>query len=161
MVEIARSRGLAVHLGDMSTFDLGRTVDVVTCLFSSIGYSADLGGTITNLARHVASGGVLVVEPWLTPETIIPDHVSLQTADDGVTRVARMGLVQVEGRVSRLTLHHLVGRQGSVDYFQEQHDLRLWTRDEYESALVSAGLVPEYNDAGLVGRGLWLGVRSN
>ena len=160
MVEIARSRGLTVHLGDMTTFDLGRTFDVVTCLFSSIGYAADLGRTVANLARHVAPGGVLVIEPWLTPETVIPDHVSLQTADDGVTRVARMGLVRVEGGVSRLNLHHLVGGQGKVDYFQEQHDLRLWTRDEYEAALVGAGLVPTYDGEGLMGRGLWLGVRS-
>ncbi len=37
-VAAARLPGVPLHLGDMRDADLGRTFDVVTCLFSSIGY---------------------------------------------------------------------------------------------------------------------------
>src|SRR5215470_2925065 len=42
--------------GDMRTFDLGKQFDVVTCLFSAIGYmteEADLRAAVANMARHV------------------------------------------------------------------------------------------------------------
>ena len=159
MVEIARSRGLSVHQGDLASFDLGRTFDVVTCLFSSIGYASDLEAAIRNLARHLAPGGALAVEPWLTPESVIPGHVSLDTVEEGSTRIARMGLMEVEGRLSRVDFHYLVGRGGAVEHFQERHELWLWTREEYGSALRAAGLETSFDQEGLMGRGLWLGLR--
>jgi SAM-dependent methyltransferase len=159
MLEIARGRGLTVHEGDLAGFDLGRRFDVVTCLFSSIGYAPDLGSAVRNLARHVAPGGALAVEPWLTPETVIPGHMSLQTAEDASTRIARMGLVEVDGRLSRIDFHHLVGRAGRIEHFRELHTLRLWSPEEYEVALRGAGLDPSYDPEGLTGRGLWVATR--
>src|SRR2546423_1547622 len=77
MVEVARARGLAAAEADLLTLDLGRRFDVVTCLFSSIGYVRDLAGAVSRLAAHVAPGGVLVVEPWLAPEQIDPGRVTM------------------------------------------------------------------------------------
>src|SRR5215470_9142770 len=57
--------------GDMRTFELGEQFDVVTCLFSAVGYmtdEADLRAAVTNMARHVAPGGVLLVEGWIDPD---------------------------------------------------------------------------------------------
>ena len=44
---VARTRlpGVELHQGDMTTFDLGRTFDAVTCMFSSIGYVGTLEGS--------------------------------------------------------------------------------------------------------------------
>ena len=56
---------------DMTDFDLGQEFDAVLCLFSSIGYltsSEQLVSSLAAMARHTAPGGVVVVEPWLTPE---------------------------------------------------------------------------------------------
>ncbi len=159
MVRIARGRSLEVHLGDVATFDLGRRFDVVTCLFSSIGYVQDMPGAVANLARHVAEGGVLVVEPWLTPEMVIPGRVHMRTAEGGGVVVARMNSIEVNARRSVLILHYLVGREGGVEHFTERHELWLSTRDEYEAALVAAGLRARYDEEGLIGRGLWLGDR--
>src|SRR5689334_7488828 len=52
--------------GDMTAFDLGRRYDAVTCLFGSIGYLRTIDRVRLALAcfrRHLASGGVMVVEP--------------------------------------------------------------------------------------------------
>src|SRR5918998_228728 len=53
MLEIARRRcpDVSFHQGDMANFNLGRTFDVVTCLFSAIGYVK----TLDNLQRAVAN----------------------------------------------------------------------------------------------------------
>jgi SAM-dependent methyltransferase len=158
MVEIARERGLTVHIGDLTTFDLGRRFDVVTCLFSSIGYAPDLEAAVANLRRHVATGGVLVVEPWLSPEMIIPGLVSLRTAETDTLKVARMDSIDVAGRLSALNLHYLVGRGGAVEHLTERHEAWLWTREEYAGAFAAAGLEATYDEEGLMGRGLWLGV---
>lgn len=70
MLAIARERlpGVPLHHGSFSDFELGRTFDVVTCLFSSIGYAqteANLRLAIAAMARHLSPGGVLIVEPMI------------------------------------------------------------------------------------------------
>ena len=55
----------------MINFDLGRTYDVVTCLFSAIGIVGTyerLERAIWCMARHVRMGGALIIEPWFSPE---------------------------------------------------------------------------------------------
>src|SRR5216684_6107637 len=69
MLAIARGKFPAVkfHQGDMVDFDLATKFDVVTCLFSSIGYVKKvelLHKAIANMVRHLTPGGVLAVEPW-------------------------------------------------------------------------------------------------
>ena len=63
LLEVARTRlpGVPFTNADMRTFDLGRTFDAVTCLFSSIGYLADLdelSTAVRRMAAHLAPGGV-------------------------------------------------------------------------------------------------------
>ena len=51
----AKVPGVAIHAGDMRTFDLGRTFDAVLCLFSAIGYvesDEELRAAVTRLAAH-------------------------------------------------------------------------------------------------------------
>ena len=63
--------------GNMLDFDLGRQFDVVTCLFSSIGYVKtvpNMKRAVANMSRHLKPGGVLVLEPWFTPEDWHPER---------------------------------------------------------------------------------------
>jgi SAM-dependent methyltransferase len=157
MVHLARQRGLTASEGDLLTLDLGRRFDVVTCLFSSIGYAPDLTGAVARLAAHVSPGGVLAVEPWLAPEEIEPGRVSLICAESEAAKLARMSTVRVDGRWSVTEFHYLVGRSGQVEHLTEQHELWLWTVDEYAAAFAAAGLHVAHDEQGLMGRGLWLG----
>ncbi len=77
MVALARAKlpDVVVTEADMRTFDLGRAFDVVTCLFSSIGYLADaeeLRASVARMAAHLAPGGVLVIDGWIRPEAWRP-----------------------------------------------------------------------------------------
>src|SRR5438105_8157504 len=97
LLEIARERNpeIAFHQGDMEDFKLGRQFDVVTCLFSSIGYVKTvprLNQTLANLARHTAPGGLVLVEPWLMPEVYQVGGVRALFVDQPDLKIARMNL---------------------------------------------------------------------
>jgi SAM-dependent methyltransferase len=79
LLEIARHRlpGVPLHQGDMIDFDLGREFDVITCLFSSIGYVRTLDNlykAIGTMADHLLPGGLLLIEPWFTPAAWKPSN---------------------------------------------------------------------------------------
>src|SRR5690242_4552417 len=70
MLEVARQRlpGVALTEADMRSFDLGRTFDAVTCLFSAVGcmHSTDeLDDAIATMTRHLSPGGVVVIDGWV------------------------------------------------------------------------------------------------
>jgi ubiquinone/menaquinone biosynthesis C-methylase UbiE len=159
MVRIARSRGLTVHQGDMALLDLGRSFDVVTCLFSSIGYVADLQAAVDSMARHLSPGGVLVVEPWLTPEATVDGHFSLLCSEDEAVKVARMSRLEKRGARALLTFHYLLGETDGVDQFTELHETWLRTPAEHRAAFEAAGLEASYDEQGPMGRGLWMATR--
>ena len=165
LLAVARARlpGVALHLGDMRTFSLGRRFDVVTCLFSSIGYMQtpeDLLHALVNMSGHVAPGGLLIVEPWLSPERFDPDHLPRPLVAEGPDfTVVRTNDSRVEGRLSIMRFHYLVGRPGSVTHFVEEHAPALYTVDEYRAAFEAAGLAAELDPEGLMGRGLWIARR--
>lgn len=159
MAEIARAKGLRVTEGDMRDFELARTFDVVTCLFSSIGYMADvaeLERAVASMARHLNPGGVLMVEPWLREEQYTVGHLSLQTVDEPDLKIARTCVSERDGRHSVMDMHHLVTTSEGVRYFVENHRLTMFTDQEYLAAFTKAGLRPELVD-GLTGRGLVVG----
>jgi trans-aconitate methyltransferase len=154
MLEVARRRlpDVRMHRADMRTLDLGRTFDVVTCLFSSIGYVTDaeeMKTTIGRLASHVAPGGVLILDGWVRPDAWSTDHhVSADVAEDDKTQVARVAFSRRAGDITELEMHHLVRSGENVDYFVENHSLRLVPTSEYVAAVEAAGLratvLPDY-----------------
>jgi SAM-dependent methyltransferase len=166
MLEIARTRhpGIAFHHGDMVDFDLGRPFDAVICLFSSIGYvktAARLRQAIATMARHLCPGGVLVVEPYFSPTTWKQDRMpGANQAEQPDLKLVRMMVSSREGTVAKFDLHYLVGTPAGVEYFTEQHELGLFTVEEYRAAFAAAGLDVVHDEHGLIGRGLYTGARA-
>jgi SAM-dependent methyltransferase len=165
LLAFARDRltGVPLHEGDLASFDLGRDFDVVTCLFSSIAYvrtEEGLRAATSALARHVAPRGLLVIEPWITPDAWIPDHVGAVFVDEPELKVARINAgVEPKGDRLVLDMHYLVGTPAGVEHFIERHEVGMFTSDQYLEAVREAGLDPEWDDEGLMGRGLVLGRR--
>lgn len=164
LLEYARARvpNVPLHVGDMTGFDLGRRFDAVTCLFSSIGYAKsedDLDTAVANMAAHLEPGGVLVIEPWLFPEAFTDGHVGLITVETENGHVARMNSSHVIGDRSILKFHYLVGTPEGVEHFDEIHDAGLFPKSSYERALGAAGVDFEFDEEGLMGRGLFIGAK--
>ena len=166
MVQIAQSKltECSIHQGNMIDFNLGREFDLVACLFSSIGYVhtiENLNAAIANMARHTAPGGVVIVEPWLSAEQLDPRHLHAVFIDDDDLKLARMSNMRIIDRISRFDFHYLVStREEGTHHFVEQHDLGLFTVDEHLEAFRLAGLDVEYDEKGLMNRGLYIAVRS-
>jgi SAM-dependent methyltransferase len=162
-VEIARAKvpGGTFSTGDMSDFNLNRTYDVVLCLFSSIGYARTverMRETVARLADHLSDDGLLLVEPWFTPEQWRTGHVHHQMVSKDDVHVARMGYSGGEGTISTIRFDYLVGREGQgVEHRTELHELGLFTRDEMTSAFTRAGIDVVYDETGIAGRGLYAG----
>lgn len=151
--------------GDMRTFEIGSEFDVVLCLFSAIGYMKTLDELTVagqNMMRHLAPGGVLIVEPWLSPDIYRPGRVHANFVDDPELKVARMTKGEIDGRLSIMEMHHLVADLSGVRHFVERHEMGLFTREEYLSAFKGEGFETLWEEDGLMAdRGLVIVVRES
>jgi SAM-dependent methyltransferase len=165
LLGVARSRvpDVPLHRADMRELDLGRRFDVVTCLFSAIGFVGGpqgLAAAAGSLARHVARGGLLLVEPWLTPDAWMPGRPHVLAHDEPGLALARVTLSGLRGdRVSTTEMHYVVATPAGVEHFVELHELSLFTHQEMRAAFEAAGLAAEHDPEGPTGRGLWICTR--
>ena len=160
MLDIARRShpDVRFHVGDMLDFHLGRRFDVVVCLASTIGYVMtveNMGRAIANMSRHLEPGGLLIVEPWLTPDVWRPGTLHSVFVDEPELKVARVDVSDAaRGRVSVMDFHYLVATSEGVEYFEERHEMGLFTHDEYLDGFRCAGLKGTYYSEGLKGLGI-------
>ncbi|HEV8352664.1 MAG TPA: class I SAM-dependent methyltransferase [bacterium] len=164
MLAIAAQRvpGVPLHQGDLADFSLPRSFDAVICLFSSIGYvktDVRLKQALRTMARHTVSGGIVIVEPWILPDRWETGHVGAVFVDEPKLKIARINTSERRDTLTTLEFHYLVGTPDQVVYFTEDHELGLFTHEQYLDAFRAAGLEPSHDAEGLMGRGLYYGVR--
>ena len=154
--------GIPFHVADMETFDLGRSFDAVTCLFSSIGYTMSperLDRAVRAMACHLHPGGVLVVEPWITPDAWVGDGTdSVDVVEQRGAKLVRVISSRRNGDETVLHMHYVRAADGEIESEDERHYLGLFPRERYLQAFTSAGLTVRWHDPGLRGRGLIVGL---
>ena len=163
MLAVARERlpDVPFHDADMASFDLGRRFDAVVCMFSSIGYvqtEERLRSAIASMARHLEPAGVLVVEPWLSPDRWKDGRVGGVFVDEPELKIARMNVAASRGTTSIVDFHYLVATSDGVEHFTELHELGLFTVEQQLDAFRAAGLEVDHDPEGPMGRGLYVGV---
>jgi SAM-dependent methyltransferase len=165
MIEIARTRCPkgSFHCASFLEFDLGRVFDVVTCLFGAIGYAKtieNLDRAIQRMSDHLRPGGVLIIEPWVTPDKYVAGRIVFDAVDDPDLKIARMYVSGLNGRLSTYEIDFLVARPTGVSHFREYEELGLFTREEYLSAIKSAGLRIRQPAEELFGYGLFAATKT-
>ncbi|CAN5610026.1 hypothetical protein BH23GEM9_BH23GEM9_23430 [soil metagenome] len=158
-VATGRCPGVTLHHADMTDFELGSTFDVVTCLFSSIGYVRTVPGleaAVAAMARHVAAGGLLVIEPWFTPEQYWVDRLTANFTDEPDLKIAWMYVSRRVADVALLDIHYMAGTPNGIECFTERHELGLFTDEQYRAAFGAAGMKVEYDPVGFFGRGAYI-----
>ncbi|MEZ4320568.1 MAG: class I SAM-dependent methyltransferase [Myxococcota bacterium] len=156
---IAQSKGLDVRVADMRVHRFG-PVDVVLCLFSSLGYVPPdaLPAVASHFAEGLRPGGLVVVEPWLHPDRIRVGHMSQETVEGPDLKAVRACVMErPEPRLSRFVYHILVTRPTGVTYHVDPHELWLSTPEELLEVFDRAGFDARWEDPGLTGRGLIVG----
>lgn len=164
MLKVAKRKypDIRFHQGNMINFDLARQYDVVVCLFSSIGYVCTKSGlhrAIRNMAKHLLAGGVLLVEPWFSPEQWTPGHVSTLQVERPDVKIVRMSYSGQKRRISTIEFQYLIGTSKGIEHEVEIHELGLFTHAEYLAAFKAAGLTVSHDPEGISGRGLYIGVK--
>ena len=162
LLAAARQRcpGVPFHRASMVDFDLPRRFDVITCLFSAIGYVETLENmrrSVATMARHLAPGGLLLVEPWFEPHRFWTNTITANHYERTDLKICWMYTSKREGNVSVLDIQYLVGTPDSVQQLSEQHRIGLFTRAEYTAAFRDAGLEAHFDPEGPFNRGLYAG----
>lgn len=162
MLSVARRKlpGVRLKRADMTAMQLDRRFDVVACLFSSVGYLADeaaLHAAIRRMAEHLEPGGLLVVEPALTPDRLQPPQTSVMHFRCGGARVRRTTSARHERDVLRIRFEYEIDHGGRIERLIEEQPLRLFTDGAYRAAFGAAGLEVDLDPHGLAGIGVYLG----
>ena len=115
-----------------------------------------LRAAIRSMSAHLREHGVLVIEPWFTPEQWHPNTVHGLYIDEPELKIARINTSFVQGKLSVFDLHHLIGTPEGTEHVVEHHEMGLFEIEEMVSAIEAAGLTVRYDPEGLTGRGLYI-----
>ncbi|MBL7080431.1 class I SAM-dependent methyltransferase [Candidatus Bathyarchaeota archaeon] len=166
MLEIASKNieGAEFIEADMTTMSIGRRFDVITCLFSSIGYAKtyqNLGKTLRNFANHLKPGGLLLIEPWFTEDVYSVGAPFMTTYEDDDIKIARLNVSMKEGNVSVFEMHYLIAeRDVGVRHYVGRHELGLFDTERTLELMREAGFRASYTTEGTPSsRGLYIGIR--
>jgi ubiquinone/menaquinone biosynthesis C-methylase UbiE len=126
---------------DMTSLALGQEFDIVLCLDGAIGYVQpdDLAKTLGALAAHVAPGGLLLLEPWYSPQSWKPGrvHTTQQVDENSGITVVRMAYGHLDGSIE---FHNLVGNGDGISHFTESYRFWLHEVGDMFDALRTAGM---------------------
>ncbi|HET6253440.1 MAG TPA: class I SAM-dependent methyltransferase [Puia sp.] len=151
------------YIGDMANFNLNKKYDVILCLFSSIGYVKTIERMVSTFKRfneHLADDGLVLLEPWFTPETWYNGRLHMLTYDKNDIKVCRMNISESSGNMSIINFHYLVGTPDKgVRHFEERHELAMFSKDEMMKGFTEADFEVSYNEQGPAGRGLYIGTK--
>lgn len=149
---------------DMINMNLNKKFDVITCLFSSIGYVKtypNLQKTLKNFANHLKTGGVVIIEPWFTKSAYKTGSPHMTTYESKDIKIARLAVPKVKGNVSEMDMHYLIAeRNKEVKHFVDRHELGLFEINKTLQFMKQAGLKAKFLKNGLMkDRGLFIGVK--
>jgi SAM-dependent methyltransferase len=161
-IEIARAKCPegSFSVGDMTALDLASQYDVVTCLFSAIGYARTekaLRAAVRSMRDQLLPGGVLIVDPWFEPGQLTHGHISTLVGKNESLTVFRMSRTLIQDSVSRLEFEYLIGSDAGIERRSEVHELGLFTQAQTEAAFREAGLHVERRPKVLRTRGIYVG----
>ncbi len=144
MIEVARKNvpEAEFHVADMCDFDLQQQFDVIVNLYGSIGFAENFERMLAALQtayRHLKPGGIFILTPWATRETLQEGIFSLADRH-GEVCFCRMEIIRkLSDEKVRVEMHHLVGKNMGVKAYEHEQTISLFSEAEYVAALESAG----------------------
>jgi ubiquinone/menaquinone biosynthesis C-methylase UbiE len=165
MLAIARKKAPAATLvqAELAQFAVD-PVDAAVCLFSSIAYLESverLRASAACFARAIRPGGVLLVEPFVTPDKFTAGAIHMHTFDGPDLKLCRMSRASRTGDVAEIDFDWLaLARGAEPDRFHERHALWLMSSEVLLDAFHAAGFDASFDENGLMpNRGLLIGRR--
>ncbi len=144
MINTARAKvpNARFEVGDMMDFRLRDRFDVVTCLFSSIGYVQNfrnLARTLRNFYDHLTNDGLALVESWVFKKDFRTGNVAVDTYEDEKIKLARMGTSKLTKSHWLVHFHYLIGINGEIKHVKETHKMIAADYEDYVKGFNLAG----------------------
>jgi SAM-dependent methyltransferase len=144
MIRIAKAKvaGAEFKVANMIDFNLEEKFDVITCLFSSIGYVQtfeNLVKTLGNFHKHLSAEGLTLVEPWVFRKDFREGSLSIDTLEDDRVKLVRMGTSKLSRSSWSVCFHYLIGKDGKIKHAQEIHKMIAADYEDYVKAFDMAG----------------------
>jgi ubiquinone/menaquinone biosynthesis C-methylase UbiE len=160
MINIAKEKvpNAKFKIADMVKFSLKEKFDVITCLFSAIGYVETFNNmvkTLENFHKHLSEKGLVIVEPWIFRKDFKEGYVALDTYEDEKVKFARMATSKILRRKWIIFMHYLIAEKGKIKYFKELHKMLAVEYEDYIKAFDLAG----FKNVRLLKENLWDGSR--
>jgi ubiquinone/menaquinone biosynthesis C-methylase UbiE len=166
MLDIAKKKVPSVKYvqGNMINFNLHKEFDIITCLFSSIGYVKtykNLHKTLANFSKHLKKGGVVIIHPWFSKKNFPKGKPSIATYEGENLKISRVNSSCIKNNISIIDFHYLIAENNKpVKYTYGRHELGLFDIKKTLEIMKSIGLKTIYIENKLVkGRGLFVGVK--
>lgn len=160
MINTARAKvpNARFEVADMIDFRLQDRFDVITCLFSSIGYVQNFGNlvrTLRNFYDHLTNDGLALVEPWVFKKDFGKGNVAIDTYEDEKIKLARMGTSKLTESRWLVHFHYLTGINGEIKHTKEIHKMIAVDYEDYVKGFNLAG----YNEINFLEENEWTRTR--
>lgn len=164
MLKLAKKKSPEIRLiqADMKSFNLKGKFDIITCLFGSIAYLRsykEIRDAIRCFAKHLNSGGVLLIEPFINKEVFTEGIISARFVDKPKTKIARMNLLKKKDEKAVLDFHYLIATETGISYFRDKHYLLLLDTKEVLQCLKKQEFKAKFLKKGLMKRGLFVAIK--
>lgn len=164
MLKIAKKKlpRIPFHRENMISFDLHKRFDVITCLFSSIGYVktyTDLKKTIDTFSRHLKPGGVLLIEPFISRDKYYSGVPFADLVDEPDIKICRMNVSKRRGNKAILDFHILIATKTGIKRYRDTHELGLFDVNKVVGLLKKHDFRAKFLKNALGERGLYLAIK--
>jgi len=131
---------------DMTNFDLAEKFDVIICLFSSLYYLLDtalITRTLQMFVRHLTSNGMIIIEPWLTPDKYEEGKCAVQANQTANVSLTRLSVSRRQRDVALIDMYYTVYDGKNVTSFQDTHAFLLLPHTVLQGIFDSLGYATE------------------
>lgn len=156
MISTARKKvpNVKFEIANMIDFKLQDKFDVITCLFSSIGYVQNfrnLARTLRNFYDQLTGDGLALVEPWVFKKDFRKRNVAIDTYEDEKIKLTRMATSKLRKSQWLVYFNYLIGINGEIKHTKEIHKMIAADYEDYVKAFNLAG----YSEVKFLGEKEW------
>ena len=165
MLKIAQEKCPDINFvqSNMISMNLNQVFDAIICLFGSITYlttKEELQHTMKSFSKHTKPGGVLIIEPLFTKETLHDRGMGLNCLNLPDIKIARSNVCRREGDIVYLDFHFLISTQErGTEHFIDPSPMGVFSKTIYKKFMEENNFTVEFIEPGFDKEILILGVK--
>lgn len=160
MAKVAKDKGLACQVSDITDFKIDKTFDACISLFHVISYinsNENLIRVFNNARSHLKSNGLFIFDVWFTPAVISQrPEVRVKNIENDEIAVKRLATPHVDHVANTVGVNYQIilrnKTTGNYSEFEEMHNMRHFGVPEIELLARQTGFSVIKTEEFLTGR---------